>query len=210
MIDDQSSGIYLLEDWNKLIQQKTKFIDNLEVEDDLGRFNTHQPFWIHYQWKSNSQNGKRGQFQYFRSWNYKYAFKRFKAVVRRFMSKNRDITFVLTTGNSPNRQFLLSSDVMSDKGTQTLLGFLFRSRFLILPQQKDESRWWTILRKDSATGELTKMHYPNDKYKEANKKYSQLLKQGLGNSALALLAADHQVVRWNYPMIKKGFRRYYQ
>lgn len=43
--------------------------------------------------------------------------KRFKSVVSKFMQQNHDITLVLTTGNYPNRLFLLSSDTMSDTGT---------------------------------------------------------------------------------------------
>lgn len=182
----------------------------MKIEDDLGRFAAHQPFWIHYQWKSNNQNGKRGQFQYFRSWNYEYAVKRFKAVVKKFMKENHDITFVLTTGNYPNRQFLLSSDLMSDTGTQTLLGFLFKNRFLTMPQQTEEKKWWTLLQKNIKTEQLTILNFENSGLKEANNKYSDLLKLSKGKSALALLSADHQVVRWNYPVIRKGYRKQYQ
>lgn len=74
----EQSGIYLLEEWQSYIKEKSRFVDEMKLVDGVGKFKQHQPFFIHFQWKSNKHNGARGQFQYFRAWNYKFAFERFQ------------------------------------------------------------------------------------------------------------------------------------
>jgi hypothetical protein len=53
-------------------------------------------------------------------------------------------------------------------------------------------------------------YFKNEDYKSATEEYNKLLKSGKGKLAVALATADHQIIRWNYPDIKTGFRRYWQ
>ena len=117
----------------------------MKLEDDSGRWREAQPFWIHYQWKEPKHNSARGQYQFFRSWNYKYAYDRWRTVVAKYWKQGNSITFTLSTGYYPSRKLLLSSHTINDPGTQTLVGWLMRQNFLVANQVKDEKKAFILV-----------------------------------------------------------------
>lgn len=48
MYDVSNVGLELEEDYLMKLKEMTRFVDELKTVDDLGKFHTAQPFWIHY------------------------------------------------------------------------------------------------------------------------------------------------------------------
>ena len=204
-------GIMSEKEWQIEIKRRTKFIDELKTKDDVGRWKTSHPFWIYYQWKSDKHNSGRGAIQYFRSYNYKYAFERFKNVVRKYEQGGYDITFVLITGDHPRRQVLLASDPMDDKGTQTLVGWLWWTKVLTVSPQLDPKQWWTVITKNVDDGKIKTTSFENaDKGKAVAEYYKQYKSKGRPNQAFILLRADNVAAIQHPAIVKRGFKRGYQ
>lgn len=203
-------GIYTWEEYQLELKERNSFIDGLKLVDDEGRWRRHHPFWIHYQWKSDKHNGARGQFQYFRSWNYKYAFERFRTIVRQYNAKNHDIVFTLSTGDAPRRQVLLSSEPMDGEGTQSIIGWLFWNRFITLPAQVDSKKWWTLLYKEAKQDSaIDIVEWQNEDMDTAVKTFWATKNAKPQHAAVLLDAAG--IVRNQGPAkVKSGFRKGYQ
>ena len=205
-MDADELEIMTEEEWTIILKERTEYIDKMKTVDDAGRWRTSHPFWIHYQWKGDKYNGARGQFQYFRSYNYKYAFERFKNVVRSYERKGLDITFSLITGDYPRRQFLLSSDPMDDKGTQTLIGWLWWNRMLAVPAQYDDKKWWTLITKAADSDKVDLQLFENaDTGKAVDAFWKDYKEKGRPQKAFVLLGGDNTVRMQKPTTIRSGF-----
>jgi len=177
---------------------RSKYVDELKFDVTADKFKDRQPFWTHYMWTGGRYAGRQGQFRFMWSWNMKQPFDQWRKDARAYLRANHEITFTLSTGHFPKRQFLVSSQPMDHKSTQSILGWFMRVRFLPVPKQTDQAVGYIIhyMNVDDKKSVETKK-YPAADYKKAMRDMGQIRLLGKGRVAGIMVDA--------YGLLKKFF-----
>jgi hypothetical protein len=107
------------------------------------------------------------------------------------------ITYILTTGYTPVRQVVAGSAPMNSAQMKILIGYLTRTNFLRMPNEKSLDKQFTLISqsRDKMSDKPAVVTFGADKYKEALKAYGDLYKKGKRRMGICLVRGDGWIIR---------------